>query len=96
MNKNKLENKLSMFKQLMQSIEGMEEAVENVPLITILGTERVDIENFLNIVEYSQETIRLKTKLGQVVIQGSNLFAKSMNQDEIVISGKIDSVSFAK
>ncbi|OOB80026.1 MAG: hypothetical protein ATN33_07115 [Epulopiscium sp. Nele67-Bin001] len=85
-----------MVKQFINSIEGVEEAVENIPLVTILGTRSVSVENFLNIVEYGQETIRLKTKLGQIVIEGKGLFAKSMNQEEIVIKGKIENLSFIK
>ncbi|OON99325.1 MAG: hypothetical protein ATN35_13285 [Epulopiscium sp. Nele67-Bin004] len=75
---------------------GVEEAIVQIPLITILGNESVNIENFLSIIEYGAECIRLKTKQGQIVVCGRNLIAKSMTQEEININGKIDSVEFAK
>ncbi len=96
MGKKKNDNKPSIIKQMMQSIEGMEEAALNVPLVTILGMESVNIENFLSIVEYGENCIKLKTKIGYITVEGKNLVAKSMNQEEMVINGKIASVSYTK
>ncbi|OON97661.1 MAG: hypothetical protein ATN31_07885 [Candidatus Epulonipiscioides saccharophilum] len=83
----------NMFKNFTSSIDGVNEAIIGLPLITITGSEDIRIENFSSIVEYSQNIIRLKTKSGIVSIVGENLLAKSMNQEAIVIKGKISGVS---
>ncbi len=94
--KKEQKSKLSILKQLTKSIGGVEEAVVQLPLITIIGNESINIENFLTIIEYGAECIRLKTKQGQIIIIGKNLMARSMTQEEISINGKIESVEFAK
>ncbi len=74
---------------------GQEMAV-SLPILSMVGNDEVTIENFQSIVEYGQEVIRLRTKLGQIMIEGKNLIAKSMNQEEIVINGDIKSINFLK
>ncbi|ONI39192.1 hypothetical protein AN639_10400 [Candidatus Epulonipiscium fishelsonii] len=69
---------------------------DQMPVITILGNETLTIENFLNIIEYNDETIRLKLKIGIVAITGRQLEAKNMTQDQITIKGYIEGINFIK
>ncbi|OON96605.1 MAG: hypothetical protein ATN36_05280 [Epulopiscium sp. Nele67-Bin005] len=77
-------------------MDGVEETFAELPLITIIGVETISIENFINILEYTDEVIKLKTKLGVVSIIGKNLEARSMNQEQIKIKGIIETVNFEK
>ncbi|ONI45437.1 hypothetical protein AN641_04190 [Candidatus Epulonipiscioides gigas] len=74
-------------------MDGVEEALIGLPLITITGGSSIRVENFSNIMEYGQNLIKLKTKIGVLSITGKNLLAKSMNQEEIIIRGKISGVN---
>ncbi|WP_010168526.1 YabP/YqfC family sporulation protein [Candidatus Epulonipiscium viviparus] len=81
------------FKNFISSIDGVEESIIGLPLITIIGEDNLRVENFSSIIEYNQEIIRLKTKIGVISIIGKNLLAKSMTKEEIVIRGKISGVN---
>ncbi|OON91266.1 MAG: hypothetical protein ATN32_10595 [Candidatus Epulonipiscium fishelsonii] len=83
-------------KQLVQSLGGVDEVFDQIPVITVLGNETLTIENFVNIVEYNDEIIRLKLKIGIVAITGKRLEAKNMTQDQITIKGYIEGINFIK
>ncbi len=92
----KIEGKGSFIKQLVQSLGGVDEVFDQIPVITVLGNETLTIENFVNIVEYNDEIIRLKLKIGIVAITGKRLEAKNMTQDQITIKGYIEGINFIK
>ena len=66
----------------------------NVPKITILGFEKVYIENHKGILEYQDFFIRLNTYIGIININGFNLKLEEMTTDDLMVTGKIDSVDF--
>ncbi|MGL4736746.1 MAG: YabP/YqfC family sporulation protein [Cellulosilyticaceae bacterium] len=70
------------------------ETVIDVPIIHMIGMRDLSIENFLGIVEYGEQTIRLNTKDGILCICGKKLQAKSMTAETIKIKGCIESISF--
>ena len=45
-----------------EAMELPKESILNLPLITILGREELFIENYKGIIEYSDETVRLRSK----------------------------------
>ena len=86
-NKNKL-NKINQF------LEMPEEITTNKPKITILGFEELVIENYKNILEYEEIFIKINTYIGAININGLNLKLLQMNEDDIMITGKIDTIDF--
>ena len=57
------------------------------------GAELI-IENHRGILEYGRENILISGRGGSIGIKGGNLLAKAMNRDRIVITGKIQEISF--
>lgn len=49
------------------------------------------IENFKSILEYEEYYIRISTYIGIININGYNLNLKNMTNDDIKITGKIES-----
>ena len=45
------------------------------------------------ILEYSSEYLKVSTKIGSIRVSGSNLVIYHMNQDEILLRGRIGKVS---
>ena len=45
------------------------------------------------ILEYSSEYLKVSTKIGNIRVSGSNLVIYHMNQDEILLRGRIGKVS---
>ena len=57
------------------------------PIITIYSNKFLSIENYVNIVEFDTNLIRVKTKEKIVKITGDKLVLKYINEGEIGIKG---------
>ena len=64
------------------------------PIITIYSNKFLSIENYVNIVEFDTNLIRVKTKEKIVKITGDKLVLKYINEVEIGIKGIINSLEF--
>ena len=64
------------------------------PIITIYSNKLLSIENYVNIVEFDTNLIRVKTKEKIVKITGDKLVLKYINEGEIGIKGIINSLEF--
>ena len=64
------------------------------PKITIVGFERVLIENYRGILEYQEYFVRLNTYIGIININGFNLQLEEMTTDDLLVTGKLDSIDF--
>ena len=73
-----------------------EELVSDIPKVTILGFDRVLIENYKCILEYQDFFIRVKMKTGLINIEGVELQMNEMTKDDLIITGSIDNVDFEK
>lgn len=70
------------------------EVVSDIPKITLIGRERVRVENYTALIEYREENIRLKFSGGVIDILGKNFEIKTIGEANIVISGEIEAVRF--
>lgn len=91
MNKNNKKSKLS---RLDKVLEMPKEISSNEPKITILGFNQMLIENYKGILEYQEFFIRVNTYIGILNINGFNLNLSEMTTDDILITGKIESLDF--
>ena len=81
-------------RKLDEILEIPVELSTNNPKITIVGFERVLIENYRGILEYQDYFVRLSTYIGNVNINGFNLKLEEMTTDDLLVTGKIDSIDF--
>ena len=72
------------------------EVLSNIPKITVTGFDEILIENFKGILEYEDFFVRISTTIGNININGFNLKLNQMTDDDILVSGKIDSLEFEK
>ena len=70
------------------------EVVCDLPVIMLTGNKEINVENFNNLLEYTQQRIRLNTKCGILVIEGTLLQAKNMTAERICIQGNILHITF--
>lgn len=75
-------------------LEIPQEVSNNIPKVTITGFEQILIENYKTILEYQDFYIRLSTEIGILNINGFGLDLKEMTSDDLLITGKIDSIDF--
>ena len=89
--KNKKQRKYSKLDSLL---ELPREVVSTDVKITILGFNEIIIENYKNILEYGDVFIKINIFGGTVNVHGFNLNLEQMTDDDIKVTGKIDSIDF--
>lgn len=92
MKKQKKNGKL--IRKIDNILEIPKEVTSQIPKITVIGFEKILIENYKGILEYEEFFIKISTFIGAVNINGFNLSLNQMTEDDIMINGKIDSIDF--
>ena len=77
-------------------LEMPKEVYTNMPKLTVVGFEEMIIENYKSILEYEEYFIRINTHIGILNINGFNLNLEKMTNDDIKITGTIESVDLEK
>lgn len=83
---------MDIARKISEVLEIPPEAMLNIPKITIVGKERVHVENYIALLDYKKDNIRLKYQGGVIDILGKNFEIKVIGEENIVVSGEIDSV----
>ena len=65
------------------------EILLNLPLITATGYEEINIENYKNLVEFTENKIRILTNAGLLTIDGQKLLLKQITTENIMVTGRI-------
>ena len=63
-------------------------------LVSVTGQSELLIENYRGILEYNQACIRLQAKNCRLLVQGKNLHISYYTNEEMKITGIIDSVMY--
>ena len=83
-------------KRLDKILEIPEEIYSNTPKITITGFNEIILENYKGILEYEEFFASISTYIGVVNINGYNINLEKMTNDDIKITGKIESVELER
>ena len=86
--------KKSKFNKIDRVLEMPKEISTNEPKITIQSFNQMLIENYKGILEYQDFFVRINTFIGVININGYNLNLNEMTTDDLLITGKIESVDF--
>lgn len=68
--------------------------LEGSVLISVMGNRSVRVENYMGIMEYTQECIKLQTKNGKLVLEGRQLNMDYCTDVELHVTGKIQQIHF--
>ena len=66
----------------------------NLPLVTIIGNDELNIENYKGIIEYTDDIIRINTTCGVIKIIGRKLEIKQITAESMKISGVINNFEY--
>ena len=77
--------------RLNKMLEIPKEVYSNTPKIVITGFDEMIIENFKGILEYEDYYVRINTFMGIINVNGFDLKLENMSDDDIKVSGKIES-----
>ena len=83
-------------KRLDTILEIPQEVYTNTPKITITGFNELILENYKGILEYEEFFASISTYIGVVNINGYNINLEKMTNDDIKITGKIESVELER
>ena len=83
-------------KRIEQILEIPQEVYSDIPKITITGFNELILENYKGILEYEEFFASISTHIGIVNINGFNLNLEKMTNDDIKITGKIESIELER
>ena len=84
------------YRKIDKILEMPKEVCSNIPKLSITGFDEMIIENFKGILEYEEFFIRINTYLGIININGYNLNLENMTNEDIKITGKIESIDIER
>lgn len=83
-------------KRFNEILEIPKEVYSNTPNFIITGFEDMVIENYKGILEYEDYFIRVATTIGIVNVHGINMKLDKMTEDNLKITGKIESIEIER
>lgn len=87
--------KLGKWKEgLVESLELPKDLMYGAVLVSITGQQEILIENYRGILEYTKNHISLQTKTCRLVIRGKDLNINYYTNEEMKITGRIESVFY--
>lgn len=86
--------KLDIKKKIINIFELPKEVILNLPLISIIGSEEINIENYKGVIEYNLERIRINTSCGVLKIEGKKLSLKQITAENISVNGLISKLEY--
>lgn len=84
------------FGKIEKMLEIPQEVCSNTPKITITGFDELIIENFKGILEYEEFFVRINTHIGIINVNGYQLGLENMTNDDIKVTGKIESIEIER
>lgn len=71
-----------------------EDILPQIPRITMVGRERLLLENAGSVERYSLTEAVFDTGLGAVIVRGKGLELLELGESRVLLSGEIDGVEF--
>ena len=88
-----MQNK-SVKMKLVESAHLPKDVSLGVPILRLNGYNELYVENYRGILEYTDELIRVQTKIGQLHVVGKGLQIEFYSNDEMKIIGKLEFLKF--
>lgn len=89
-----MKNIRGLCEDLAERLDLPEEAVVGAVRVTAVGDRRLLIENHGGLLAYGAEQIRVVAGRGQLVLCGTELNMRAMNRAELLITGRLQSLSW--
>ena len=67
---------------------------EDFSIVTMHGNYEVYVENFVKVLDFGREVIRIKAKKQILEISGQELYVEYMNKEDVKICGLIENLKF--
>ncbi len=84
--------KYNVFEHVARAMNLENEPEPGKPLIEIVGDHSVLIENHTGVFSYSEEQVKIRTKIGCICIIGNGLVLRKMSKEQLKICGLISKI----
>ena len=88
-----IKNKQNIF-SLAEKFDLPEEIILGMPLLVVGGNRRLYVENHLGLLEYTDTSVRIRIKQGQIILTGTDFFIESILEKEMRVAGVIKAIEF--
>ena len=85
-----------LLRRLTEGIDLPGESLPGQPLVELAGDQRILIENHMGVTEYGADQIRVQVRYGQICVRGEGMELARMTKEQLVIAGRIDSVTLIR
>lgn len=89
-----MNEKPSLKTQMVEQFELPKDLMLGAPLLHIYGRSEAYIENFKNMIEFTDKLIKVQTKQCRIMILGKKLEIESFCGEEMHIIGKIEEIKY--
>jgi len=79
---------------LTKQLDLPQDVMMDFPRITMVGQIHIYIENHKGLLSFSETEIRIMLTQGQLLVKGREFVIKTILPEELLLEGKIDSVTF--
>lgn len=87
-------NNISMKQRTAKAAEIPKDVIMGMPVLTVTGDREMSVENYGGIIEYTEQIVRIRTKAGQIIINGKKLHIDYYTNDDMKIVGVFTSLEF--
>ncbi len=70
------------------------DVISDLPLINIIGSHEIVVDNFKNIKEFSDKRIKFNTKDKCIVLSGNSLEIAHLTKESITVKGNFNKLEF--
>lgn len=88
-----MERRKGIMDRLIEEADLPGELLPGQSVVELAGDRRVLIENHRGVTEYGQGKISVRVRYGLVVVCGCGLELSRMTREQLVITGRIDSIT---
>ncbi|MCL2719625.1 MAG: YabP/YqfC family sporulation protein [Lachnospiraceae bacterium] len=80
--------------KIVESLKLPKDSLLGASIVTVTGNSEVFIENYKGMIEYTDENILLQGKTCRIEIKGQRLTIEYYTNEDMKITGRINSVSY--
>lgn len=81
---------------LSEAMKLPSDILAGAPILSMIGQRQLLVENYKGIIEYTEERIRIQTKIGRILVEGTCLNIEYYTVDDMKIIGCITMIQFCE
>ena len=70
------------------------EVALDLPVVLATGRGEITIENYKNLIEFTDQIIRIRTKEGVIKIEGERLILRQITSESLLITGRVSGILY--